>query len=294
MHEKLSQAVKLYDKLLTEHVSQPAWRTAATDSTPTYQQPQTGYNPSYQAVPQSYSQWAPDMQSQQPKSPQVQVQMQHVQQSYFVPSLPSTDQQVPVLNNAYVTSPVAESSVRQIYQPVQGPPQPSSPGQLYQPQQIQMQHYSPEPQQYSQPPAQYDSASSVPIASPQIRPSIPAGSVSFIQVSSPPVSTQSPQSSQVTQSSFTQAMPAHTPTPIRQNTISASSYTIAPPPPPAFNSVSQATHGAQQLQRLEQVSVPVQLPEFPAVPTGVPSSHAYVGYGPPVETERKEALLIDL
>src|ERR1700710_303733 len=58
MHDKLSQAVKLYDKLLTEQVSRPTWRRspqqAHSAAAPMRQSTQTPVN--------GYSQWAPSHQ----------------------------------------------------------------------------------------------------------------------------------------------------------------------------------------------------------------------------------------
>ncbi|EEB92803.1 hypothetical protein MPER_08635, partial [Moniliophthora perniciosa FA553] len=52
MHDKLSQAVKLYDQLLSQQVAQPRWRSPPASAAP-YQPTQTGY-----AAVNGSSQWA--------------------------------------------------------------------------------------------------------------------------------------------------------------------------------------------------------------------------------------------
>lgn len=81
MHEKLSQAVKLYDKLLTDQLSHPTWRRTSPEQARTSTLP-TGstYAPNGFAQshgPDGYSQWAPSSgSSQAPQSPTVQTSFQ--------------------------------------------------------------------------------------------------------------------------------------------------------------------------------------------------------------------------
>ncbi|KAF8972570.1 hypothetical protein BDZ97DRAFT_1901128 [Flammula alnicola] len=60
MHDKLSQAVKLYDQILTQQVAHPRWRTPTSPAS--YQQEQPAYNQGY--APNGYSQWAPQQPNQ--------------------------------------------------------------------------------------------------------------------------------------------------------------------------------------------------------------------------------------
>jgi len=99
MHEKLSQAVKLYDKLLTDQISHPAWRRTSPEQDRASTLP-TGptHAPNRYAQPQGssgYDQWAPSSpvyaprgdptSSQVPQSPTVQTSSQP---SYVPPPPP--------------------------------------------------------------------------------------------------------------------------------------------------------------------------------------------------------------
>ncbi|KAF7796592.1 hypothetical protein EIP86_007773 [Pleurotus ostreatoroseus] len=101
MHEKLSQAVKLYDKLLTEQVSHPPWR-ASTQPAP------AGYAPQYQATSRQWSQPTA-------ASPQI----QSAQPSYFPPqaqpAAPERQASLPA-TGVYATSPTNEAYAHQMYQ----------------------------------------------------------------------------------------------------------------------------------------------------------------------------------
>ena len=101
MHEKLSQAVKLYDKLLTEQLSRPQWRPAGPSAVPVQQSP-SGYS-QYQPVNGTYSQWQPTPSTPAPA------------QSYLPPT-PSAPVSQPA--GAYATSPITEHPPQQMYQPV--------------------------------------------------------------------------------------------------------------------------------------------------------------------------------
>ncbi|OCH94223.1 ubiquitin binding protein [Obba rivulosa] len=276
MHEKLSQAVKLYDQLLTQQVSRPQWRAPSVDPSASYHQPNAGYAPRYQTVDGSYTRWSPSV---QPQHSALQAQAQPAQGSYLTG--PSRDQ--PVANGAYVVSPVTEgyAGQNQVYQPPQSSaPQPSSP-------ELQQRYASPPisahvpqygaPAPAPAPPSQYN------VASPQVSYSTPAFAPAL--VSQPPPPPQPVQSPPIA--------PQVAPPLSRHNTVAA--YPTSPPPstntyPQRQNTVS---HTPQQLHQLQQISAPAQLPNFPAVPTGAPQ--AYPMYGSPMpEAERKEALLIDL
>ncbi|KAH9939022.1 ubiquitin binding protein [Epithele typhae] len=153
MHDKLSQAVKLYDKLLTEQVSRPSWRSA----TPRQEQPSTSYSPQYQQpVSGAYGQWQqppqtpvqaqPSYYSPAPSAPpQVNGTYSSDQQSmYLAPIAPvmSPHQQVPYSaispppvsipqfapppppTNVYQAPPPPQQQLQQQLQPVAAPPAP--------------------------------------------------------------------------------------------------------------------------------------------------------------------------
>ena len=115
MHEKLSEAVKLYDKILTEQLSR--WRTGPVASSST-QPVNSGYAPQYQQQ-QQYSQWSSSPQAPIASPPPVQTQA-----SYFPAQSPI---QQP---NGYVVSPPPPDSYQTMYQasqpvsiPQQSPPE---------------------------------------------------------------------------------------------------------------------------------------------------------------------------
>ncbi|OBZ79382.1 Vacuolar protein sorting-associated protein 27 [Grifola frondosa] len=184
MHDKLSQAVKLYDQLLTEQVSHPPWRSASVAASTSYQQVNPTYAARYQTVDGSYNQWSPEVQSQHPTSPVIQGQMQAVQ-SYYAAS-----QQA---NGPYVTSPVVESYHQPIYQPQQV----SIPPSRY-PTDIQQQ-YPPESTQYamtSPPPVtvpRYNAAPAAPQPAAIHLSSITPAPVSLPTASIPPPPQSQPQ-----------------------------------------------------------------------------------------------------
>ncbi|KAF8907624.1 hypothetical protein CPB84DRAFT_1674768 [Gymnopilus junonius] len=109
MHEQLSQAVKLYDQILSQQLAQPRWRTTsvpAVTSPASYQQ-QASYNPSY--APSGYTQWTPQQPSQysmasrpepQPQWQQQQSyqpqQIQYVQSPQVAPSAPPPTSSAPL------------------------------------------------------------------------------------------------------------------------------------------------------------------------------------------------------
>lgn len=289
MHEKLSQAVRLYDKLLTEQVSHPTWRVApaappvASSSTsqpdPTYnpsyqgQQPTASeYNPSYQqAPPASYNQWQP----QQVTSP---VQ-QTGQASYFASPAPVSQQQNQ-LNGAYAAPP-ATSAYYSTNMYAQSPPAIVSPQQ---------------PQAYASPvtPPGLVSRPQFNSLPPQV-----TGESNYIQAPPPPLVSQSPlppgpQPSHVPPPPA--QSPPHLSTLTRQNTLPPTHNPVSQyKPVQRSNTISAQSHAPQQLQQLQQTAAPPQLPVFPVVPAAPPEINGYqnaaTGYAPP--EERKEALLID-
>lgn len=264
MHEKLSQAVKLYDQLLTEQLSRPSWRSAPPQEAP----PQTGYGQYPQPNGAAYNQWQPEPQQvQQVSSPSIQTQAP----SYFSqPNGASYDHQ------------------QQMYQPqatpVLGPSSPSQSQQGYRQENVPYGAMSPPPVSV----LQYG-------ASPTAPP--PVSYQPAAQAPPPPIQHQThpqPQSQYSQQPQQQQQHYAAPPSPglARHNTVAAS-YRPAQAQAPARANTLAPSHTQTQLQQLQQTSVP--LPSFPQVPATHPQYANYDAYGAsPPEPERKEALLIDL
>ncbi|CDO71741.1 hypothetical protein BN946_scf184920.g25 [Trametes cinnabarina] len=255
MHEKLSEAVKLYDKLLTEQLSRPVWRAAPSQQDSTY-------GAQYQHVNgHSHQQWqpGPQPQVQQVSSPVLQAQTP----SYYYPA--ATAPQAPATP---VLSPRSPSVAPQQYA------QEGAPYSAVSPPPVSVHHYAAAPtpadlpvSYQPNPPAASQSAQPPP-SQPEQAP--PQPQQQYAPSSSPSLTRHNTVSYQAT------ASPA-------PNAYLARSNTLAP----AYS------HTTSQLQQLQQTSVP--LPSFPQVPSSPPQIQGYAAYntGPP-EPERKEALLIDL
>ncbi|KAH9949478.1 ubiquitin binding protein [Amylocystis lapponica] len=301
MHDKLSQAVKLYDKLLTEQLSRPTWRTTSAVPSTSYQQVNPGYDPRYQSIDTSYNQWTSE-QAQQPLSPR----MQTAEPSHFANVPP---QHASLSSGTYVPSLVADTYSAQMYQPQ--PP-------------IISQQSSQDSQQYIHDATRYGPTSPLPVTVPQYGASVPVPPPPFsppvsqqsYQFRDPPVqqpiATQQPPNQQIQSGPLPQVPQVSSPQPpfsgISQPLVSASSQlsrhnTVAafpsssPAPSSSLTRHATMSHAPQQLHQLQQIAVPnAQLPNFPIVPTSSPQG--YRMYGSPIpagaETERKEALLIDL
>lgn len=270
MHDKLSQAVKLYDKLLTEQVSHPPWRAA----------PSRLENAGYQQ-PTPYGQWATTSQ-QAPVTP-----MQSAQPSYF------NSQPQPLSSNTpYISSPSTSSYVQTSNNSYPVSISAQSPGTEY------PSYSQPQPYAVASPPpvstSQYHSQNHV-VANPY-QPNTPAPplqqpGVTYTQqiVQPPPLADQ--QSSP--------HLPSQQSPLSRHNTIA--SYSPAPPsfvnaqakPPVRANTVSHA-HTPQQLQQLQATTVPHQTPNFPIVPTGAPQGYQPYASNSSQPEPQREALLIDL
>ena len=278
MHEKLSQAVKLYDKLLTEQLSRPQWRPAGPSAVPLQQSPSV-YS-QYQPVNGAYNQWQPT-----PATPAS-------AQSYLPPtSSAPVSQSVGAYANA--TSLTSEHPLQQMYQPITASHapafSPSSP--------VTQPRYGQEGLPYSaiSPPP--------PVSIPQY--GAPPNSATY-QAVPPPVATPAPpppapapsQPQAVPQAPFVpQHQQSQGPNLARHNTVGYRAALPAAQRSPAAahvnglarsNTLAASSHAPAQLQHLQQMSVP--LPSFPQVPTAPPQAQTY--YLP--EPERKEALLIDL
>lgn len=294
MHEKLSQAVKLYDQILSQQVSQPRWRTSHTGpvNLGQYHQPHQHYTTAI--APNGYYQWNPQTSPSQvlyqpnsahaakPISNQItqvsptlqENQLQYVpnpqpqpQQSFHhthVEYHPSQSTVAPIASAALppaIQSPTYSQPTYAAMQPVhQSTPIISSPTNTPQ---------SPPPLSHYQAPSTH--------FSPQQQ-SAPAGAAlvrhnTMAYPSSPPA-----------------LSPLHM---ARSNTISSSFSQPHRPPQQAF----------QNLPAAAMVSplppAPATLPQFPSVPTSVPQPtysiyNSSLPSGFEQKEERKEALLIDL
>lgn len=117
MHEKLSEAVKLYDKILTEQLSR--WRAGPVASS-SAQPSNSGYAPQYQQS--QYSQWSPNPQSHITSPPP--------QAQYLPPQSPV--QAPPRTNGIYAVASPPSDSYQPMYQPSH--PQQTPPDFAQQPQ----------------------------------------------------------------------------------------------------------------------------------------------------------------
>ncbi|EJF58826.1 ubiquitin binding protein [Dichomitus squalens LYAD-421 SS1] len=276
MHEKLSQAVRLYDKLLTEQLERPQWRTAGPSTVPQQQSPPSGYSTQYQPINGAYEQWQ--------QAPQQVPSTPVPAQSYFSPTLAPVSQP----SGAYITSPASEHPPQQMYQAATAPIlSPGSPviQSRYGQEGLPFSAVSPPPvsvQQYGAPPTPAPATYQPVPQAPQAASAPPQPSTAS---SHPQYASQQQQQPQAPPLS-------------RHNTVSGYRAPAPPaqqPAAPNVNGLARAntvsSHAPSQLQYLQQMSVP--LPSFPQVPNTPPQPQAYYATGPP-EPERKEALLIDL
>ncbi|KAJ7724993.1 vacuolar sorting-associated protein Vps27 [Mycena maculata] len=317
MHDKLSQAVKLYDQLLTEQVVHPRWRSPQPVANPSYQQANSSYSTGYNTVngynqwqaqpapaeappqPQQQQQYAPRPESVQPQwfpeQPQY-AEPQHQQPQYVPP--PPTQQYSPTPSappppqfapQAAPAQPQYQPGPSQTLPPVSYAPQPQSQPSApsFQQQQLTYAQSPPPQQQYTSPP----STSHLP---PQSHSSTLSrhNTVAYSSSSSPTVdSAYLARSNTLSHlaAQRQQVPPQHAPRPQHQ-----------PPQPQAQQQQppqQQYQHPAQQQPQYVS-SPPPTLPAFPVAPTSAPQS--FPMYAPSMiptgvpQTERKEALLIDL
>ncbi len=260
MHDKLSQAVKLYDQLLSEQVAHPRWRSSQA-----YQQPVSNYSQP-QPLTNGYSQWQSPYQVASASSPQP----APPPSSYFAPT-PAQPTPAPPQQYNY---PESSQQYLQPTQPVEQTIQNTSPiSQYYQPEPVPM-----SPPQQEAPPISY---STYPVpekpASPETIYQVPLAPVNVAPVSAPPASPP------------TQYTP---PALTRQNTVSSYSAPTPQPLPSRSNTVYR------QPPQQQYAPPPPSLPQFPVAPTSAPQ--AFSMYEPSIPTgvvqreERQEALLIDL
>ncbi|ESK84659.1 vacuolar protein sorting-associated protein 27 [Moniliophthora roreri MCA 2997] len=293
MHDKLSQAVKLYDQLLSQQVAQPRWRSPPASATP-YQQPtQTGY-----AAINGHSQW-----TQNGYQEPTQGQMTPSQSSY-----PERDAQTPTPQSQpwYNKSPQPQPQ-----QYLQSTAQ-HTPISVSQPQYAQ---YAPQqPQAATSTPYH---ATSPPPQSP-VTSHTPASFAVLHPQQSQPVA-HSPTLSRQNTISYSQqhaSVPPTSPTLSRSHTISHPPTQQREQPQHYYQSQTpqQQQHYHPQPQKQSQPQPQPQylpssppsapsvtsLAQFPVAPTSAPQSFPMYGSTVGLPTgvaqteERKEALLIDL
>ncbi|KAF7306314.1 Vacuolar protein sorting-associated protein 27 [Mycena indigotica] len=290
MHDKLSQAVKLYDKLLTEHVVQPRW-----------QSPQPAVNGQYAPYAPQQQQWpqsAPPQQTEQshyyaqPQQPQftgsqTQYQAQYaVQQPQYAPSPPV---------QPYSATPALPPVQQQQYQQA-GPSQSMT--------------FAPQPQ--------VAQSSGPSLATYTQSPPPPPQTLQHSSPSAQPTAYSLPQSPVPAQPQYSAPPHSHSPTLSRHNTVAASSSPSATAATylSRSNTVAAGTHHPvmqrqpsvqhvyqQPTQQYPTVSspppAPIQtLPAFPVAPTSTPQTYSM--YAPnmiaptTIPTQKEAAPLIEL
>ncbi|KAG6816423.1 hypothetical protein H0H87_006160 [Tephrocybe sp. NHM501043] len=272
MHDKLSQAVKLYDRLLTEQVQHPRWRSA-------YQPVDPNYNT-------ATSQWAsppattPVYQLQaEPSRPPLSPQISHVEyQPSYAPNQP-------------FSTPVA----RQTSQPISASTSP--PQSLSEPHRqssyMEQQYHS-----YT-PPVASQTQSLPPVTlSPQPYQTRITSPLSF--QTSPPSHEQAQLAASPPPPPPPQQEQSYAPPPSSSplNRHKSVSFPHGPVHPTNHlnrnNTIAVQPRQQQQYHQQHVPAVPPPLPQFPVAPTLPPQAFPAVpsGFAPP--EERKEALLIDL
>ncbi|KAF8060858.1 vacuolar sorting-associated protein Vps27 [Lyophyllum atratum] len=302
MHDKLSQAVKLYDKLLTEQVAHPRWRSPQPAANPYHPAEASyaaaaGYNQWASQTPASASAYQPQSEpSRVPQSPQAsysEYQPQYTPQPYAAPPQSQWHQQPAQPVQHYSPTPAAPT-----FSPPQSPPAP-------------MRRES----QYAEPPQQYQAYAaptptpSQPLTLPpvtlnpqQYQP--PAQAQPQYAASPPPPPQQQQHQPQQQQHS---ALPTSSNLSRHKSVSYASPPPLAPAPPPVNGHLTRSSTVASHLRQQQHlqhqqapavVTPPSALPQFPVAPTSNPQT--FPMYGPPITAgfappeERKEALLIDL
>ncbi|KAG8715154.1 Vacuolar protein-sorting-associated protein 27 [Ceratobasidium sp. 423] len=306
MHDKLSEAVKLYDRLLTEQVERSTWRYQSSHAQQYGQSQQYGQPQQYGQQPQQYGQQQQYGQYAQPPPqqygpPQAQEQPAPLQQQQY--SAPSAPQQY-----SAPPAPQQYASVPESYPAAPPAPQSTYPS-------------APPPVTY-QIPNQYASApaSSPPVSrSPELRrhgsitsqhPPVsimnPTRPVSIY--APPPPQTpqqQTPMSSSYPPQPYQAATPAPqayqaatSPTPLsRANTYQAPVQDATRQAPSRANTYQapSAYQAPSQPQSYQSVASPAPLPNLPSVPPMLPSApqgFPQAQYGGVEKTEQQEAMLI--
>ena len=256
MNNKLAQAVKLYDNILTQQVSRPTWRQQTTSPVgqeygqwnhePSPAAVQPPHTPAAQQWHQPASVYAPPQAYQAPTSVDTPYSppSQSPQQAWTQPSYMSADISHP---------PIPASQVSPHYQSA---PTPQSPvAQQY---------------QYAQP------TQPVSIQPPVPPTPTPTHAVGRAQQQETPVSAQSP----AVQQQMSAPPPVRQQPPSRHNTLAHAAYA----PPPTIT----------QQQYAQRPAPAPALPSFPSVPTAPPTIPygSYESASSAVE-QPKEALLIE-
>ncbi|KAF8168446.1 hypothetical protein B0H34DRAFT_685525 [Crassisporium funariophilum] len=327
MHDQLSQAVKLYDQILSQQVAQPRWR--AQQSPVVSPGPYQTYNTNYAPV-DGYNQWTP--------------QAQATQTGYQASQGPQREPSSP--HHAFSSPPVVSTQLPQ-YGLASRPEHSQHQWQQQQQQQSQLHQSHPQQVQYAQPssprapdmiPAQppdqyvqrpgtqYQQYAAAPTSSTSQNAasyaynqhqSIPSSSMQNTPAYAPPVALpQSPPPPPAQyQLSTPQAPPFQAPLTPSLARHSSVSHASSPPASHLARSNTVTSHAPSQLQQHQQYQTPLQLqqplqqqqpqrqsyqvsspppapvalPQFPAAPTSVPQP-AYSAYAPsmPSGFEQKE------
>ncbi|PPQ78809.1 hypothetical protein CVT25_010678 [Psilocybe cyanescens] len=313
MHEQLSQAVKLYDQILSQQVAQPRWRTpTAAPVNPAPYQQQQAYNANY--APNGYNQWAPPQNQpayasaeprREPLSPTMSFAVPPIQEPrYGLPSRPELSQQQQWQQQHEQTPQQTSYQPQYASAPVSAPPPPPmspvSAPPLQSPQYAQQQQY----QQYAA------SAGHTPSHSGYVQtPSSISTPPSAIPQSPPPPSVYQPPTPQApeAQPSFVSSLNRHnsvayTPAAPSAPSNLGRSNTVAAQSPAQYQRQQYQAPPPQQQQPYQVSSPPpasVSLAQFPSAPTAVPQP-TFSAYNSSIPSEfehkeeRKEALLIDL
>ncbi|KAL5640611.1 hypothetical protein ACGC1H_001179 [Rhizoctonia solani] len=274
MHDKLSEAVKLYDRLLTEQVERSTWRYQNAHAQQ-YGQPQQ-----YAQQPQHYGQ-----QPQQYGYGQQQQYGQYgqpPQQQYGPPEQPALSQQqsysAPSAPQQYATPSVPQQYAPESYPAAPPAPQPTYPS-------------APPPVTY-QAPNQYAPASPPVSRSPELQrhgsmtsPHAPVSIMNSVRPGSmyAPPPPQTPQQTPLGSSYPPQPYQAvsHAPQPYQS---------VTSPAPPSRANTYQAP---LQPQSYQNVASPAPLPNLPSVPPMLPNApQGFPQYGGVEKTEQQEAMLI--
>ncbi|KAG2101863.1 uncharacterized protein F5147DRAFT_708336 [Suillus discolor] len=272
MHEKLSQAVKLYDKLLTDQVSHPTWRRSPQQVHPTTV-------PVRQSA-QTHSQWAP-----------THLHASSVSSPVFAPPRTDSAQYAPQLLISRPPLSTVPESEPQYAHYAAGPSQPYTsevPGSSQHltaplaspppPPQQQLPQFTSPPLSISYLPQQSPTSPTIPVNPPV---SIPQFANTAAPSQPPPAPALQP---------MTPPLAPQTPALTRHHSVSART-TMSPPPAPLARSSTVSRASRLQYQQPLQP----QLPQFPSAPTAVPQSFdLYAPSAPTTIPERREELLIDL
>ncbi|KAF9493394.1 ubiquitin binding protein [Pleurotus eryngii] len=270
MHEKLSEAVKLYDQLLTQQISHPRWRSPQLAQVPPYQPPAATPG----APVNSYNQWSPASASHQP--PETSTAQRSPQLSQYQPQYASRQPQWRPTRAAEQPYSIQQSQATTMVQP----------SQLTRPSSALPVSYVPQSPPIA-PPASYQQTVSQ--AQQTFAPPLPPQQLQDTSLVGSPPYTPTPPVQQ-------QQRPSIPHTLSRNNTLQPAQQRPQQQRP---QHTPQQQHSYQQHPQMpiQQDSGP-QLSQFPVAPTSGPTAYSLYGTSIPSGVaqieERKEALLIDL